>query len=117
VRPVGIHCATIAAALVATVVVLLSGPTNAIAQGASQVHTVIIGNFKFSPEVLSVKPGDRIVWVNQDIVPHTATALDKSWDTGAIGSNERKEMVIKKAQTLSYYCFYHPGMTAKLLLE
>jgi plastocyanin len=27
------------------------------------VHTVIIGNFKFTPEVLSVKPGDRTVWV------------------------------------------------------
>jgi plastocyanin len=114
---VGIHYATIAAALAATVVVLLLGAANAIAQDASQVHTVIIGNFKFSPEVLSVKPGDRIVWVNQDIVPHTATALDKSWDTGAIGSNESKGMVVKKAQTLSYYCFYHPGMTAKLLLE
>ena len=115
-RPVGIHCATIAAALATTVVVLLPGPTNAIAQSALQVHTVIIGNFKFSPEVLSVKPGDRIVWINQDIVPHTATALDKSWDTGAIGSNESKEMVVKKAQTLSYYCFYHPVMTAKLLM-
>jgi plastocyanin len=116
-RPVVIHCATIAAVLAATVVVLLLCPTNAIAQGASQIHTVIIENFKFSPEVLSVKLGDRIVWVNQDIVPHTATALDKSWDTGAIGSNESKEMVVKKAQTLSYYCFFHPGMTAKLLLE
>ena len=116
-RPVGIHYATIAAALAATVVVLLLCPTNAIAQGASQVHTVIIGNFKFSPKVLRVKPGDTIVWVNQDIVPHTATALDKSWDSGAIGSNESREMVIKKAQTLSYYCFYHPGMTAKLLMD
>jgi len=116
-RPVGIHCMTIAVAFVAAMVIILPCSTNAIAQDASKVHTVIIGNFKFTPELLSVKPGDRIVWVNQDIVPHTATALDKSWDTGAIGSNESKEMVVKKAQTLAYFCFYHPVMTAKLLLE
>jgi plastocyanin len=108
---------TIAVAIVAAMVIILLCPTNAIAQGSSQVHTVIIGNFEFSPEVLSVKPGDRIVWVNQDIVPHTATALDSSWDTGAIGSNESRETVVKKAQTLAYFCFYHPVMTAKLLLE
>lgn len=116
-RPVGIHSTTIAVAFVAAMVVHLLCSTNAFAQGASQVHTVIIGNFKFSPEVLSVKPGDRIVWVNQDIVSHTATAFDKSWDTDVIGSNERKEMVVKEGQTLIYFCFYHPVMTAKLLLE
>lgn len=108
---------TIAALFVAAMAIAQLYPFNAIAQDASQVHTVIIGNFKFTPEVLSVKPGDRIVWVNQDIVPHTALALDQSWDTGAIGSNESKEMVVKKAQTLAYFCFYHPVMTAKLMLE
>jgi plastocyanin len=116
-RTVGFHGKTIAVAYAAAMVITLLCPTNAIAQGASQVHTVIIGNFKFTPEVLIVEPGDRIVWVNQDIVPHTATALDKSWDTGAIASNESREVVVKQAQTLAYYCFYHPVMTAKLLLE
>ena len=108
---------TIAATFVAAMAIVLLYPVYAIAQDASQLHTVIIGNFKFTPEVLSVKPGDRIVWVNQDIVPHTATAHDGSWDTGAIGSNESKEIVVKQAQTLAYYCFYHPVMTAKLLLQ
>ena len=111
------HGMTIVVAFVATMIIVLLSPTNALAQDASKVHTVIIGNFKFSPEVLSVKPGDRIVWVNQDIVPHTATAFDNSWDTGAIGSSESKEMAVMKAQTLAYYCYYHPAMKAKLLLE
>jgi len=116
-RPVGYYCKPIVMTFVVTMAIALLSPATAIAQDTSRVHTVIIGNFKFTPEVLEVKPGDRIVWVNQDIVPHTATALDKSWDTGAIGSNESKEILVEKAQTLNYYCFYHPVMTAKILLE
>ena len=116
-RPLGTRRLTIAVTFVAAMVIAQLYPLDAMAQDASRLHTVIIGNFKFTPEVLTVKPGDRIVWVNQDIVPHTATAFDKSWDTGVIGSNESKEMVVKEGEALAYFCFYHPVMKAKLLLE
>lgn len=116
-RTAGFRGKIIAVVFATAMVITLLCPINAIAQGASRVHTVIIGDFKFTPEVLSVKPGDRIVWVNRDIVPHTATALDKSWDTGAIASNESREMIVKPVQTLAYYCLYHPVMTANLLLQ
>ena len=79
-----------------------------------QTHTVIISEFEFSPAVLEVEAGDTVIWVNQDIVPHTATARDGSWDTGFIDSNESKQVLVQANQTLSYHCLYHPGMKAQL---
>ena len=37
-----------------------------------RTHTVTIDGFRFQPERLTVARGDRIVWVNKDVVPHTA---------------------------------------------
>ena len=53
--------------------------------------------FKFAPDVQSAKTGDRITWVNNDIVPHTATALDKSWDTGTIPKGGSKTVTVTDA--------------------
>ena len=107
----------IAVILFTAIISTLSHSDFAVAEDNPRVHTVIISEFKFTPEALHVNPGDKIVWINQDIVPHTATAVDRSWDTGAIGTHERKEIVVTKTQTLDYFCFYHPMMTAQLLLN
>jgi plastocyanin len=110
-------CLIVVAALLATACSVNFNPVAEQANDAAKTHTVIIKNFKFIPEVLEVKPGDKIKWVNQDIVPHTATAHDKSWDTGEIASGESKVLVVNKAQSLSYYCAYHPIMQARLEIE
>ena len=107
----------IVAALFATLIAANFNPVEAYANDGAKTHTVIIKKFKFIPAALEVKPGDTIIWVNQDIVPHTATALDKSWDTGEIASEGSKEMIVAKAQSLSYYCVFHPIMTAELVLN
>src|SRR2546423_277336 len=40
---------------------------------------------EFHPAVLTVAAGDTVVWVNRDIVPHTATATGGTkWDTGQL---------------------------------
>ena len=45
----------------------------------------------FHPEVLEVQRGDTVVWINRDIVPHTATATRKSgWDTGTAPSGKER---------------------------
>lgn len=77
-------------------------------------HTIEIGQFKFSPASLSVRTGDHITWINRDIVPHTATADDGSWDTGEIGTNASSEIVISADFGQSYYCRFHPSMKANV---
>ena len=77
-------------------------------------HHVEILDFEFSPKVLSVKPDDTITWINRDIAPHTATALDKSWDTGEIKNGQSKSIVVRSNMLPDYYCRFHPVMEAKL---
>src|SRR5215470_14425713 len=38
-----------------------------------QTHTVMIKNFAFVPNNLTVSIGDTVVWKNEDSAPHTAT--------------------------------------------
>lgn len=84
---------------------------------SSTLHTIEISNFEFSPSTLRVRVGDRIKWVNLDIVPHTATANDFSWDTGELKPNESAETLIQAKQSEQYFCRFHPTMKAKLELS
>ena len=47
----------------------------------TKTHTVIMEAMEFRPKVLTVMSGDTIVWVNKDIVEHTATsAIDGAFE-------------------------------------
>lgn len=99
------------------VTVVFSGAVRPGAQAGPAQHIVEIHKFKFSPDTLIVKPGDTITWVNKDIVPHTATATDKSWDTGKIKKGERARIVVGEAFQESYFCRYHTTMKATVSVE
>ena len=79
-------------------------------------HQIEIADFSYSIEDLSVNIGDIIEWVNRDIVPHTATAVDKSWDTGLIAPGKSVLFEVKVGMASDYFCFYHPMMKAKIIL-
>ena len=71
---------------------------------------------RFVPDTLSVRRGDRIVWRNEDLVPHTATAA-KVFDSGSIGSNASWTLVARQAGSFAYLCSFHPTMTGTLKVE
>lgn len=78
-------------------------------------HAVSITGFKFVPETITVVPGDRVTWTNNDIVPHTATAMDKSWDTGTIAKGKSKSLIVGDDHQADYFCRFHPKMKAKVI--
>ena len=75
---------------------------------------VEIRGFEFAPRAPVFRPGDVVVWVNKDIVPHTVTAEDGSWDSGRIDSGGAWTMVVTDDLSESYYCRYHPSMTGRI---
>ncbi len=84
-------------------------------EAASGRRVVIeIRGFEFVPETPAVKPGDVIVWVNKDIVAHTATAKDGSWDSDLIKSGGEWQMVVEDDIFQAYFCRFHPSMIAHL---
>lgn len=83
---------------------------------AAATHTVTIEGMKFVPETLTVKKGDRIVWNNRDVVPHTATAKG-AFDSRSIAAGKRWSHVARKAGRHAYVCTFHPGMKATLVVQ
>jgi plastocyanin len=92
----------------------------AIALGAAApppAALVRIGNFTFSPQVLTVAPGTTVTWDNEDDTPHTVVASDKSFRSKAMDTDERYSMTFAKAGTYGYFCSLHPHMTAKIVVK
>ncbi len=83
----------------------------------SREHTVEIRNLAFVPDVIEVCPGDKIRWINLDISPHTATALDGRWDTEELTLNQRRTLIATKGMAGEYYCLFHPHMRGEIRLR
>jgi plastocyanin len=77
-------------------------------------HEIRIDAFVYHPASQAVNPGDTLVFVNHDAVPHTATANDASWDTGEILASAADTVVVPAGGIGEYKCAYHPNMKAAL---
>ncbi len=84
---------------------------------AADRHVVEIVKFKFVPDKLEVAPGDTIVWINKDIVPHTVTAADKSWDSATIKKAGEWQTVVRDDMPGTYFCRFHPAMKAQFTVR
>ena len=78
----------------------------------AHVHTVTIVGMRFSPATLQARVGERIEWINADLVPHTVTARDGSFDSKSIPAGATWAWVPTRAASVAYACAYHPDMTA-----
>ena len=83
---------------------------------APQRHVVEMSEFAFSPDTVRAAPGDTIVWINRDMVPHTATAAEGAWDSGAVAAQGSWSHVAAVAGESAYLCTLHPSMTGVILV-
>lgn len=77
---------------------------------------VTIEGMKFDPAVVTVRPGDTVVWHNKDVVPHTATATG-TFDSKEIAAGKRWSWTARKPGRHAYVCTYHPGMQGTVVVE
>ncbi len=79
-------------------------------------HTVEISQMKFKPAALDVKKGDKVVFINKDIVFHDVTETSgKSWKSPALAPGKSWSMVVTQNQ--SYYCSIHPVMKGSITVK
>lgn len=76
-------------------------------------HVIEMTRMSFGAAPANLKVGDTIVWVNRDIVPHTATARDRSFDV-TIKPRQSARITLRRAGTIAIYCRFHPGMKGAL---
>jgi plastocyanin len=84
------------------------------------------GNPNFTPNDAQVPINNKVVWVNKDTVPHTATSgtsasdptSGKIFDTKIItngqSSTAQQLKGVKVGQVVPYYCQIHPYMSGKI---
>jgi plastocyanin len=99
----------VAGALCALAVVAAGARAEAVAR-KPVTHTVTIESARFSPAELTVHPGDTVVWVNKDILAHTATSQKGAFDSKTIqpGASWRYQVKAKTTGEFPYTCSFHP---------
>jgi plastocyanin len=78
-------------------------------------YTIVLDKMKFGPVPAELHPGDTILWQNDDIFRHSATARDKSFDVD-LPSKAAVKMVVGAAGTVEFFCKFHPGMKGTLVI-
>jgi YVTN family beta-propeller protein len=87
------------------------------AAAAPSGDKVKIENFAFGPQKATVKVGDSITWNNDDALAHTVTFKNKSPGAKNLNPGEGFTRKFDKAETLDYFCSYHPYMTGQVVVQ
>jgi plastocyanin len=79
--------------------------------------TVAIDNFMFGPMDVTIAAGATVTWVNHDDDPHTVSAVDKSFKSPALDSNQTYSRTFDKPGEYAYFCSLHPQMIGKIIVK
>ena len=74
-------------------------------------------NINYLQPRMQVTVGTTVVWTNNDPLPHTVTASDKSFNSGLIQPGKTYSHTFSKAGTFSYYCIPHPFMKGTVVVR
>lgn len=81
----------------------------------AETMQVTIDRLVFSPAEITVKVGDTVEWLNKDILAHTATV--KGGIDVMIQPKKSTSLVLQKAETVEYYCRFHPNMKGRITVS
>jgi len=81
----------------------------------NSVVAVEIKDFNFVPAVITIEPGQSVVWINSDDEPHAVMAADKSFRSVSLDTGERYTRTFAAGGEFNYYCSFHPHMTGKVV--
>jgi plastocyanin len=93
---------------------LLAGHAESATKAAA--HEVTIQALQYTPQTMTVRPGDAVVWVNKDPFPHTVTAPG-AFDSRSIAAGASWRYTARRAGTYAYICTLHSNMKGTLQVE
>ena len=90
----------------------------ALAADTKDPNMVVIDNFSFRPQTLTVAAGTKVTWVNHDDVPHTVVSTDKkTFVSSALDTDEKFIHAFTTPGTNDYYCSVHPHMKGRVIVQ
>ena len=83
---------------------------------AALEHEIVISGFAFQPAEIRVAVGDRISWLNQDVVPHNiALPGNQTALSPILQQGQRFSMTVTAA--MAYICGLHPSMNGAIVVD
>jgi plastocyanin len=87
----------------------------AVAHGPNEIG---IDNFAFKPATLTVKRGTKVVWINDDDVPHLIVSTEGKFKSSPLlDTNGRFSATPTAPGTYKYFCSLHPQMQGTIVVE
>ncbi len=78
---------------------------------------VIISNFTFTPNELTIAPGTTVKWINHDDIPHLVAENALAFKSQALDTNDSFSFTFIKPGDVEYFCVLHPHMTGKITVK
>ena len=80
---------------------------------------VSVDNFTFSPAVITVPAGTRVVWTNRDDIPHTVVGADdpRALRSPPLDTDDRFAFTFAAPGTYRYFCSLHPHMQGTVVVR
>jgi plastocyanin len=68
---------------------------------------VIILDWRYEPDTVTIQPGDTVLWTNLGAVPHTTTS-EGQWDSGFLEPDDTFARTFDQVGRFRYTCRVHP---------
>jgi plastocyanin len=79
---------------------------------------VVIDNFSFSPNTLTLSVGATVTWINHDNAPHVVSSADNQFKkSAALKTGQTFSHTFVATGTYSYFCSIHPRMTGRIIVK
>ncbi|TAK04107.1 hypothetical protein EPO34_03055 [Patescibacteria group bacterium] len=72
---------------------------------------------QFSATTVTIPANTAVKFTNKGANKHTATATDLSWGSGTLEAGQNFSRYFKTPGTYTYFCSYHPSMTATIIVQ
>ena len=91
---------------------------NTINNTTPSTAAISISNFAFSPSSITVLPGTKVTWTNNDSVAHTIISdSDNLLNSQNIEPGDTFSYTFTTPGTTAYHCSIHPSMTGTITVQ
>ena len=80
-------------------------------------NRIVVKEFMFAPNSLSIKAGSTVTWANMDDEPHTVVSDTGLFRSGAMDTNESFSFKFDKPGTYHFTCSIHPRMVGTIVVQ
>jgi plastocyanin len=78
---------------------------------------ILIKEFMFAPNPLTVNAGSTVTWVNMDDEPHTVVSNTRMFRSGAMDTKESFSFKFDEPGTYHFTCSIHPRMVGVVVVQ